>query len=259
MEEAGQRLKRRRERLGLKFREVEQASQLIAEKHKNPEFVINLSRLSDIENQGTLPSIFRLYSLCAIYRLDLNEVLGWYGVPVNEILTDAALFQLEKTHELGIHKYDNAAAYVPIALDPGLDLRKTFFVSEVVQRWGKLPLALFGGVDVREYRYGFIGLEDWSMHPVLSPGALLVIDDGKRKIQASGWTRLSERPIYFLEHRDGFFCRWCSLKDGILSLLPHPSSDAPVLHFPQSEIDIHGQVVGVATNLDLEKRHRSRL
>lgn len=259
MEEAGQRLKRRRERLGLKFREVEQASQIIAEKHKNQEFVINLSWLSDIENQGTVPSIFRLYSLCVIYRLDLNEVLSWYGVPAADILADASLFQLDKSHEIGIHKYDNASAYVPISLDPGLDLRKTFFVSEVVQRWGKLPLALLGGVDAREYRYGFVGLDDWSMHPVLSPGALLVIDDGKRKIQAGGWSRLSERPIYFLEHRDGFFPRWCSAKDGILSLLPHPSSEAPVLHYPQSEVDVLGQVIGVATNLDLEKRNRNRL
>ena len=81
MEEAGQRLRRARERLNLKFRDVEQASHLIAERHGNPSSAVLISRLSDIENQGTLPSLYRLYSLCCIYRLDLNEVLGWYGVP----------------------------------------------------------------------------------------------------------------------------------------------------------------------------------
>lgn len=65
MEEAGQRLKRRREELDLRFRDVEEASQAIAEKRKNDEYIIGLSRLSEIENKGTIPSIFRLYSpLC---------------------------------------------------------------------------------------------------------------------------------------------------------------------------------------------------
>lgn len=258
MDDAGQRLKRARERLNLKFREVEEASKLIAKKRNNQEFVILLSRLSDIENEGTVPSLYRLFSLCVIYRLDLSEVLGWYGVPVSEMLADASMIQLEKTHEIGIKQDDATSTYMPISLDPGLDMRKTFFLSEMVQRWGKLPLALFGGVDARDYRYGFIGMEDWSMHPILPPGSLVVVDDGKRKLQASGWNRLAERPIYFFEHRDGFYCRWCSVREGVISLLAHPSSDAPVLNFNVGEIDVVGQVVGVATGLDQEKRRRTR-
>ena len=50
-EAAGQRLRRARERLNLKFRDVEQASLLIAERRGNPEFGVLISRLSDIENQ----------------------------------------------------------------------------------------------------------------------------------------------------------------------------------------------------------------
>lgn len=258
MDDAGQRLKRARERLNLKFREVETASQLIAEKRNNQEFIINLSRLSDIENQGTVPSLFRLYSLCVIYRLDLGEVLSWYGVPVAEMLSDAMAIQLEKTHEIGIRRDESATAYVPISLDPGLDMRRTFFLSEMVQRWGKLPLALLGGVDVRDYRYGFVGMEDWSMHPIVPPGSLVVIDDGKKKLNPNKWDRLMDRPIYFFEHRDGFYCRWCSVREGVISLLGHPSSDAPILNFNLGEIDVLGQVVGVATSLDHEKRRRNR-
>src|SRR5580704_14658803 len=103
MEAAGQRLRRARERLNLKFRDVEQASQLIAERYGNPEFGVLISRLSDIETQGTLPSLYRLYSLCCIYRLDLNEVLGWYGVPVDSIAADASLIHIEKTHALNFN------------------------------------------------------------------------------------------------------------------------------------------------------------
>ena len=98
MEFAGQRLRRARERLNLKFRDVELASQQIAERHDNQEFTVLISRLSDIESHGTLPSIYRLYSLCCIYRLDLNEVLGWYGIGTESMAADAGQIPIEKTH-----------------------------------------------------------------------------------------------------------------------------------------------------------------
>ena len=258
MLEPGQRLRRARERLNLRYRDVEQASQLIAQRRGNSEFGILISRLSDIENQGTVPSIYRLYSLCCIYRLDFIEVIGWYGVPMELMAADASLIQIEKTHGISFNPDAGAEAMLPISLDPGIDLRKTFFVSELVQRWGKLPLALLGGVDVRTYRYGFVGTEDWSMNPAIPPGSLLVVDDAKRKIQAGGWRSLRERPIYFLEHRDGFYCRWCSVKDGIISLIADPESESPVMNFHSDEIEVIGQVIGLAMSLDPEKRRRTR-
>ena len=259
MEAAGQRLRRERERLSLRFRDVEQFSQAIAERRGNPEFVILISRLSDIENQGTVPSIYRLYSLCCIYRLDLNEVLSWYGVPIESIAADAGLVQVEKTHAVHFNPESGAAAMLPISLNPGIDLRRTFFVSELVQRWGKLPLALLDGVDVSRFRYGFVGTEDWAMYPAIPPGSLLVIDHSRRRVQSSGWRSLSERPIYFLEHREGYYCRWCSLKDGVISLIADPASDTPILTFPYpEEIEVVGQVVGLAMSLDPEKRRRFR-
>ena len=259
MELAGQRLRRSRERLNLKFRDVELASQQIAERHGNQEFVVLISRLSDIENHGTLPSIYRLYSLCCIYRLDLNEVLGWYGIGMDSLAADAGLIPLEKTHGIGFSADPDSEVTIPISLNPGIDLSKTLFVSEVVQRWGKLPLALVGGIDVKRYRYGFVGTEDWSMHPTIPAGSLLIVDDAKRKILAGGWQNRSDRPVYFLEHRDGFYCRWCSLTDGVLSLVPDPSSDAPILSFKYpGEIEVIGQVVGLAISLDPEKQRRTR-
>src|SRR6202451_26561 len=94
MEEAGQKLKRIRERLRLKYRDIEEASLRIAAARQNDEFVVALSRLADIENKGTMPSIYRMYSLCAIYRLDLDEVLSWYGLPVDQLAADSSLVQL---------------------------------------------------------------------------------------------------------------------------------------------------------------------
>jgi hypothetical protein len=257
MDFAGQRLRRARERLGLRFRDVELASQTIADRHGSQEFVILISRLSDIESHGTLPSIYRLYSLCCIYRLDLVEVLSWFRIPMDSIAADAGMIAIQKTHAVDFNP-DSAEVLLPISLDPGVDLAKTFFVSEVVQRWGKLPLALLGGMDIKRYRYAFVGTDDWSMNPAIPAGSLLVVDDTKRRIQQGGWLNQAERPVYFLEHRDGFYCRWCSLKDGVISLIADPSSDAPVLSFPIDQIDVIGQVIGLAMSLDPEKRRRNR-
>src|SRR5947208_16128940 len=97
MERPGARLKQVREKLRLTYRHVERASQELAALRGNDEFAIALSRLADIENKGTVPTIFRLYSLCAIYRLDLNETLRWYGIPVEMLASDALHIPHEQT------------------------------------------------------------------------------------------------------------------------------------------------------------------
>jgi hypothetical protein len=262
MIEAGARLRKAREDLGLKFRDVEAASQKIAERHKNQDFVIFIGRLSDIENHGTLPSIFRLYSLCCIYRLRLNEVLSWFGIPVDSIAADAAMVKIGNTHLVDFD-ITGAEAMVPISLNPGLDLRQTMFLTQAIQRWGKMPLALVGGVEPRQYHYGFMGTEDDSMNPAVPPGSLLVIDHTKRRIQTSGWESAAQRPIYFLQHKTGCYCRWVSVQGTaatgqILSLMPDPASLALVHNFPASEVDVLGQVVGLAISLDLDGRRRPR-
>jgi transcriptional regulator with XRE-family HTH domain len=259
MDEAGQKLKRARERLNLRYRDVEEASQRIAERHKNDEFAIALSRLADIENKGTVPTIYRLYALCAIYRLDLLEVLEWYGVNASEIPADSVLFDVERTHEVGFVTEGHGAVQAPLALDPGIDLRRTAFLSRLIQRWGRLPLMLLGGLDLQNYRYAFIGTEDWSMYPILQPGALVLIDETRRKIVDSGWADEFERPIYLLEHREGWVCGWCSFSEGHLIVHSHPASQSPpkVYAFPE-EIEVVGQVAGVAMRLSPGRRRRTR-
>jgi transcriptional regulator with XRE-family HTH domain len=258
MEEAGQKLKRARERLNLRYRDVEEASLRIAERHSNDEFIVALSRLSDIENKGTVPTVFRLYTLCTIYRLDVLEVLQWYGVDLSKLPADAASIELEKTHAIHFQTHNHGEVLLPLALDPGLDLSKTTYLSRMIQRWGKLPLMLLHGLDFKTHRYAFVGTEDWSMYPLLQPGSLLLIDETKRKIVPTGWTNEFERPIYFFEHRDGYACGWCNLDGNKLVLQPHPASmcSAQVFIYPD-EIDVIGQVSGVAMRLDQAKRRRA--
>lgn len=55
-----------RERLGLTMRDVEAASEKLAKLRGNEEYLVPISRLSDVETKGVTPSIYRLYSLAVI-------------------------------------------------------------------------------------------------------------------------------------------------------------------------------------------------
>ncbi len=258
MEEAGQRLRRIRERLGMRVRDVELESQKIADKHRNDEFTIFINRLSEIENRGLVPSIYKLYTLCTVYRLDFQEVLEWYGVSMAKLPADSAAIEVPNTHLLNFKSNAHGEALVPLALDPGLDMRRTSYLSRMIQRWGKIPLLLLDQLDLKDRRYAFLGANDWFMFPLLQPGSLLVIDDTQRKISNGGWDNEFDRPIYFLEHRDGHACGWCSLQDGQLLLLPHPASrcNPKIYEYPR-DIDVIGRVVGVAMILNQGRRRQT--
>jgi transcriptional regulator with XRE-family HTH domain len=253
MDRAGEKLKRVRERLKLTYRDVERASQELAGRRGSKEFLVPLSRLADIENRGTVPSIYRLYTLCAVYRLDLDEVMRWYGVPADQLPTEALQIGLDETHTVQI----KARGPAPDASAPEqeLDWSKTAFLSQ----WGKAPLSFLNSAGSRPCRYGLIGLEDWSMYPILRPGSLVVIDESRRKIASGGWTNEFDRPIYFFEHRTGFLCGWSTLDGDRLLILPHPSAQRPpsLFRYPV-EIDVIGQVVGVAMTLGSDKRRQPR-
>jgi transcriptional regulator with XRE-family HTH domain len=245
MERAGLKLKRTRERLKLTYREVEEASQQIADHFGNSEFAVALSRLADIENKGTPPSIYRLYTLCAIYRLDFDDVLAWYGAPLDQMMLAALRTGLAETHAVQI-KSPVRERVEPCPADFEVDPNKTTFLGHLLRSWGNAPLRFLEGPEPRRYRYGLIGLEDRSMYPILHPGSLVLIDD-RARIATPDWTNEFERPIYFFERREGYVCGWCDLAGDRLVVLPHPSSHRKpaVFRYPD-EIDLVGQVVGAA-------------
>src|ERR1700683_4905763 len=129
MERAGEKLSQARKRLGLPYRDVVEASQIIARRRNSDEFAIALSRLADIENKGTVPTIYRLYTLCAIYRLDWKEVLRWYGVPLELLPSDALQIRHQEAHAL--HFTPEDAAAIPPGLDREIDLNKTTFFQHI--------------------------------------------------------------------------------------------------------------------------------
>lgn len=260
MEDPGQKLRRIRERLNLRVRDVELASLKIADKYHNDDFAVLINRVSEIENRNLIPSIHKLYSLCAIYRLDFQEVLEWYGISLGALPADAATVEVPQTHMLSFQgNTAQGEVLLPLALDPGLDLRRTTYLTRMIQRWGKLPLFFLEALELKEQRYALVGTEDWFMYPMLPPGTFVSIDETQRKIVNSGWNNEFERPIYFFEHRQGFACGWANMNGEKLILLPHPLSPCSpqVFKYP-NDIDLVGQVSGIAMRLDQGPKRRSR-
>jgi transcriptional regulator with XRE-family HTH domain len=256
MESPGERLRRARERLKLTYRDVVEASQKIAMRRNGKEFAVALSRLADIENKGTLPTIYRIYTLCAIYRLDWKEVFRWYGVPLDLLAADAMQIRHAATHVVQFPA--EGAVNVPQALDREIDLNKTTFLSYIIRKWGKAPLSFLAGQEQRHLQYGFVGLSDWTMYPILQPGSLVLIDQNRQKIAVGGWTGELDRPIYFLEHREGYRVGWCAPLGGRLLLETHPASQQAPTLYDYKDIDVVGQVTGVAMILESRKRRQSR-
>jgi len=246
---AGNNLRGLRERLGFTMREVETASARIADRHGNDEFAVSPSRLSDIETKGLVPSIFRLYSLAIIYRSDVREVLSWYGIDLSLSAADLDLNLPPRSHVTETLQ-GAFAVEIPTRLDPAFDPRRSANLSRMVEKWGLVPLAYLAKFSGEKYTYGYIGSEDFTMYPLLPPGTFLQVDESRNKVVSGMWRSELERPIYFVETREGFTCCWCSMKGDQLVLQPHPLSPVAIrmLRHPQ-EAEVIGRVVGIAVKL----------
>ncbi|HTZ97377.1 MAG TPA: helix-turn-helix transcriptional regulator [Terriglobales bacterium] len=249
MPQTGQNLRGLREQLGLTMRDVETASERIAEKHNNDEFLIVPSRLSDFETKGVVPSIYRLYSLAVIYRRDLRELLCWYGIDLDWVATDLELASPPRSH-LSQALANLSSVQMPVRLDPSFDPRRTANFGRMVEKWGLVPMSYLSQLSAFQFTYGYIGSEDWTMYPIIPPGSFVQVDEAKSKVTEGHWRSEYERPIYFVETREGHTCCWCSLSGENIILQPHPLSPAAarVLLYPQ-EAEVIGQVVGLAIKM----------
>lgn len=77
-----------------------------------------------------------------------------------------------------------------------------------------------------------------------------MVDPGLKQVRNSGWNNEYERPIYFVELREGYRCCWCLREGARLILQPHPLSPcAPEVWRCPDEAELVGQVVGVVMRL----------
>ena len=230
---AGQELKRLRNRRNVTVREVEQASRRIADVKGDKRFCISNGWLAQLENGVSEPSICKLFSLSVIYRANFLDLVRVYNVDVDERekyepVADPYLTQLISQNGNG---YAIAEAPLATNLAP-MNARQLAGAEECA------PHII----------YGHVGLTDFAMYPMIRPAALLKIDTSQTKLIAAAWRNEYERPIYFIEQRDGYACGWCELQGNQLLIIPHHSSPASVRRFTYPrEAEIVGRVVGYST------------
>jgi hypothetical protein len=147
-----------------------------------------------------------------------------------------------------------ASVELPVRLDPGFDPKRTAYLTRMIEAWSKVPATFLARLSSRDYRYGFVGQDDWRMHPLIPPGSLVQIDPQRRQVEQAFWGNEHERPVYFVEYREGYACAWCCVQNGHLILQPHPLSPCrPETFAHPQEAEVLGQVVGVAKQLTVGK------
>lgn len=229
---AGQRLKTLRSGRNITVREVEHASRRIAEVKGDRRFCISNGWLAQLENGASEPSICKLFSLSVIYRVNFLDLVRFY-VDVNEK-----------------EKYERVA-------DPYLTqlIGDASFADESSGLCAELSTRLVPASDASHVEdrktnitYGHLGLADFTMYPMIRPGALLKIDTTQTKLAPAAWRNEYERPIFFIELRQAYACGWCELQGNQLLIIPHHSSPATVRQFTYPrEAEIVGRVIGYST------------
>jgi hypothetical protein len=119
----------------------------------------------------------------------------------------------------------------------------------MVEQWGNFEGSLLD--DQQKHRYGYIGLNDRRMIPILRPGSIVMVDVAVRRIEDIDWSTEYDRPLYFVEVRDGYRCGWFHKDGSRLVMQPHPLSRClPEWWETPDEAEIVGRVIGVVTRLN---------
>jgi len=247
--EAGKRLRAKREQRHLSIRDVERFSRRIVEEKKNPAYLVPHNWVSDLENGRSKPRLAKFHSLSLIYGCDITEILSLFGLNISDLDHERGLIALPYTHLSG-RTVSRVEPIVPAALDlPDKSmLGRTNLVHRMFQGLGEMPFFLAQHAESRDVLYGYVGTEDYTLDPIIRPGAFVQIDPNQNKVIKGTWPSEHYRPVYFVELRDDrYACSWCDREGSRLLLVPSPESPVPIryLRYPQ-DAEIVGRVTGIA-------------
>jgi|SRR5271156_32663 len=130
------------------------------------------------------------------------------------------------------------------------EFEKTNLVMQKFSEWGGPPVSVLPPLNTPQSLYGYIGTKDFTLFPLIRPGSFVQIDASQRKVIHAGWSNEFDRPIYFVELRDGYACAWCELEDRRLLLVPCPQAKIPIRQFRfPDDAGIVGRVTGVSMRI----------
>jgi hypothetical protein len=189
-----------------------------------------------LENGASESSIHKLFSLSAIYRVSFFDLLRLYNVDLDEK-----------------EKYERVAdPYVTQLVGDKTNCERQLSSDQhaetcLITEWQ--TEAPVNGNHLRHFVYAQLGLTDFTMYPMIRPGALLRIDTRLNKLTTGVWHNEYERPIYFIELRDAYACGWCELQGNQLLIVPHHSSRVSIRQFTYPrDAEIVGRVVSYDTD-----------
>jgi len=237
---------------GISTRQVEKYSRQIAKTEGSAKFYISNAWLSQIEATGSVPSVQKLFSLSVIYRINFVELLYLFGIDLERIGLHQLEIRLPKTHPAKLEVYnDDRTATFPVRFHERFKVEKTTLLSRIVKIWGEVPISVIRHLDIKNSEYGYVGLRDHTMDPLIPPGSFVQIDNQVREfLPPSSWRTELDRPIYFVRIPGGYACSWCELKRNQLTLVPHPLSRSHLRHFAYAQdAEIIGRVTCIAMRI----------
>jgi transcriptional regulator with XRE-family HTH domain len=244
--DGGDRLRALRVRRGFSTRKVADLSRDVASARRNEEFAISHARLTQIENEESVPSVFKLYTLSAIYGISFEELLSCY-LDLATLSEVHHSINASRTHVLPFK--DGAVRAEPVLVAEPLG-KETILLPQGPRSGGTIPPSLHQTVHAPACRYGWIGTSDYTMYPLVRPGTFVHIEECQRPCQISQYRTEYDRPLYFIETRLGYICSWCEVDKGRLTSIPHPLSPCRTRRFVHpTEAEIVGRVVSLELRL----------
>jgi hypothetical protein len=225
--DSGSWIRKLREERFLKGREIERLSRAIADITGNPDYYVSHASLADIE-AGTVPSIFKLFSLACFLGVSYDELLRIFGVNPREMERFVSSPDPGKTALVPTDSRESASPF-RLRFSSHSTHQDTALLQPKPEDWPELPFGLFK-LDAQRYRYALVGSKDDTMGELIPPGSLVEVDTQQNVAQTFAWRAIRERPIYLVWHAHGYTCCWCQQERGELVMVPHPSSDQPVRH-----------------------------
>ena len=244
---ANHNLRALRESRNITVLDVELKSRRISETKSDKWFHISNTRLTQLENDPLSEiGICELFSLSAIYHIRMTELMRLYfNLDVEELDKYNLIAFPNKTQLLS----EVPEAYRTTELLTSLVKDKTTLLPGKVLSANDRPDVPIPDPDSQYISYGYIGLDDFTMDPLIRPGSYVQVDTRQNKLLLIPWRTEYKRPIYFVELQDGYACSWCELQGSQLLVVPYHSSHVSVrrFHYPK-EAEIVGRVIGFDTD-----------
>jgi transcriptional regulator with XRE-family HTH domain len=247
----GEKLKRLSESVGLSLRDVETISEKMAVDKDMQDLSLSRNWLALIEGGGHVPSIFKLYALSTIYCCSWAYLNSLFNLHMSDLAKDQLLYGVPRTRVLSEAGEEELETVVlPLNFKKNQELSETTLLNKLVAIWGEVPIPLVRLLSPEKMLYGFVGLDDDTLSPIIRPGSFVQIDVNQTKVLNGSWTSEHDRPVYFIELHEAYAFGWCELKRGILTIIPHPKSSREIRRFEHPrEAEIIGRVTHVAMRI----------